>query len=134
LLEFGTCEFAAKRPDSGEDAFDHAGSDVDPVVRTTRKPSEELVMANTRRATDAMWFGIVGLLLLFPFGVLLGPAALFIGISALRRVRNGGGTMAGSGRAIAGIVMGSIVCGLCAFALLVEVVAFLLTGAPIPAY
>ena len=42
-------------------------------------------MPNTRRATDAMWFGIVGILLVFPFGVLLGPATLFTGISALRR-------------------------------------------------
>jgi hypothetical protein len=91
-------------------------------------------MANTHLATDAMWFGIVGILLVFPFGVLLGPAALFTGISALRHVRNGGGTTAGSGRAIAGIVLGSIVCGLCASALLVEVVAFLLTGSPIPVY
>jgi len=91
-------------------------------------------MANTRRATDAMWFGIVGVILVFPFGVLLGPAALFTRISALRCVRSSGGTMADSGRAIAGIVMGSIVCGVCALALLVEVVVFLLTGAPIPAY
>lgn len=106
----------------------------DPVVLGTRPPSQDLAKANTRSATDAMWFGIVGILLVFPFGVLLGPAALFTGISALRRVRNSGGTMAGSGRAIAGIVMGSIVCGLCAFALLLEVVVFLLTGAPIPAY
>ncbi len=91
-------------------------------------------MANTRRATNAMWFGIVGILLVFPFGVVLGPAALYTGISALRRGRNSGGTMAGSGRAIAGIVMGSIVCCLCGFALLIEVVVFLLTGAPMPAY
>ena len=134
MLEFGTCELAAKGPRSREDAYDPAGSDFDPVVVTTRNTSEELATANTRRATDAMWFGIVGVLLMFPFGVLLGPAALSAGISALRRVRNSGGTMAGSGRAIAGIVMGSIVCGLCAFALLVEVVVFLLTGAPVPAY
>lgn len=105
----------------------------DPAVLGTQHPSDDLAKANTRRATDAMWFGIVGILLVFPFGVLLGPAALFTGISALRRVRNSGGTMAGSGRAIAGIVMGSIACGLCAFALLLEVVVFLLTGAPIPA-
>ena len=52
----------------------------------------------------------------------------------VKLLRSSGGIEAGSGRAIAGIVMGSIVCGLCVFALLVEVVAFLLTGGPIPAY
>ncbi|OLC25290.1 MAG: hypothetical protein AUH40_06830 [Chloroflexi bacterium 13_1_40CM_65_17] len=94
----------------------------------------EPATTNERRATDAMWFGIVGVLLVFPFGLLLGPAALWSGISALRRIRNNGGTKAGSGRAIVGIVMGSIVCSLCAFALLVEVISRLLTGASIPAY
>ena len=134
MLEFGTCELAAKGPDSREDAYDPGGSDLDPLVVTTRSTSEELATANTRRATDAMGFGIVGVPLMFPFGVLLGSAALSPGISALRRLRNGRRTMAGSGRAIAGMVMGSIVCGLCAFALLVEVVVFLLTGALVQAY
>lgn len=131
-MQADTCELATNGPDRMPSTM--SASAFGPVVLRTRNLSEDLAMANTRRATDAMWFGIVGILLVFPFGVLLGPAALFTGISALRRVRNSGGTMAGSGRAIAGIVMGSIVCGLCAFALLVEVVAFVLTGAPIPAY
>ena len=85
------------------------------------------------RATNASWFGIVGVLLMFPFGFLLGPAALWSGISGLRRIRRSGGALAGSKQAIAGIAMGSIICSMCAVVLILEIVVVLLTGAPIPA-
>jgi uncharacterized protein DUF4190 len=78
--------------------------------------------------------GICSILLIYPFGVLLGPLALWFGITALRRINRSGRGLAGSGLAVAGIVMGAIVCGLYALILLAELAAFLLTGSLIPAY
>jgi hypothetical protein len=81
----------------------------------------------------ALVTGIVGLLLIFPFGVLLGPLALWSGISAQRRIQRADGKLHGSGRAVAGIVIGSIVSALSASMVLAEAVSLILTGGPIPA-
>jgi uncharacterized Tic20 family protein len=86
------------------------------------------------RAIAALVLGICSIVLIYPFGILLGPVALWFGITALRRIKRSGRMQAGSGLAVAGIVMGAIVCGLYALILLVELAAFLLTGGLIPAY
>src|SRR5260370_40663805 len=54
-------------------------------------------------AKTALAAAIVGLLLLWPFGLLLGPLALWSGISAQRRLQASGGKLAGSGPAVAGV-------------------------------
>jgi len=77
--------------------------------------------------------GICSIVLIYPLGILLGPLAVWFGITALRRIRSASG-LDGSGLAVASIVMGAIVCGLYALILLVELAAFLLTGGLIPAY
>jgi len=91
--------------------------------RTTSEPE----------AVTALVAGIVGLLLIFPFGILLGPLALWSGISAQRRIERAGGNLIGSRLAVAGIVIGSIVCALSAFMVLTEAVSLILTGGLIPA-
>lgn len=85
-------------------------------------------------AATAFVAGIVGVLLLWPLGVVLGPLAVWSGISARRRIETAGGRLVGSRLAVAGIVIGSTVCALSALMLLAEVVVFLLTGGLIPAY
>jgi Domain of unknown function (DUF4190) len=77
--------------------------------------------------------GICSIVLIYPLGVLLGPLALWFGITALRRINRSGRSLNGSGLAIAGIVMGAIVCGLYVAILLAELAALLLTGGLIPA-
>jgi hypothetical protein len=59
---------------------------------------------NEGLATTSMVLGILSLVLC----ALLGPVALFTGISARRRIRESGGYLAGDGMATAGIVMGII--------------------------
>jgi hypothetical protein len=78
--------------------------------------------------------GICSIVLIYPLGILLGPLALWFGITALRRINRSGRSLDGSGFAIAGIVMGAIVCSLYSVILLTELAAFLLTGGLIPAY
>ncbi len=84
-------------------------------------------------AKTALAAAIVGLLLLWPFGLLLGPLALWSGISAQRRIQASGGKLAGSGLAVAGVVIGAVVCALSAAVVLAEFIALLLTGSLIPA-
>jgi uncharacterized Tic20 family protein len=84
-------------------------------------------------AKTALAAGLVGLLLLFPFGPLLGPMALWSGLTARRRIQAAGGKMAGSGVAMAGIVIGAIVCALSVSMVIAEVATFMLTGGLIPA-
>jgi len=86
------------------------------------------------RATAALVLGICCIALIYPLGVVLGPLALWFGISALRRVQRANGNLLGLGFAIAGVVMGAIATALYALILFFEVVVFLLTGGPIPAY
>jgi uncharacterized Tic20 family protein len=84
-------------------------------------------------AKTAIAAGIVGLILLWPFGLLLGPMALWSGISAQRRIRESGGKLAGSGLAVAGVVIGAVVCALSVAMLLAELISLLSTGSLIPA-
>ena len=86
------------------------------------------------RATAAFVLGICCIVLIYPLGVVLGPLALWFGISALRRVQMAHGKLPGLGFAITGIVTGAIVTAFYGLILFFEVVVFLLTGGPIPAY
>ncbi len=86
------------------------------------------------RATAALVLGICCIALIYPLGVILGPLALWFGMTALRHIQKSNGNIPGLGFAIAGIVMGAIVSGFYALILVFEVVVFLLTGGPIPAY
>jgi hypothetical protein len=100
--------------------------------------SEDLILDSRKTAYDpgaktALAAGIVGLLLLFPFGPLLGPMALWSGITARRRIQAADGKLSGSGLAAAGIVIGAIVCALSVSMVIAEVVTFMLTGGLIPA-
>jgi hypothetical protein len=85
-------------------------------------------------AKTALAAGIVGLLLLWPLGLMLGPLAVWSGISAQRRVQASGGKLGGAGLATAAVLIGAIVCALSAAMVLAEVVAFIWTGSLIPAY
>jgi hypothetical protein len=86
-----------------------------------------------RRATDALAFAIVGLLL-WPFGLLLCPVAVARGVSARRRIDASGGQLVGANVALAGIVVGVTGSCLAYAALAAEVASVILTGSPIPAY
>jgi hypothetical protein len=90
--------------------------------------------AHEARAIAALVLGICSIVLIYPLGILLGPLALWFGITGLRRINRSRLALAGSGLAIAGIVTGGIVCGFYALIAFFEIVVFLLTGGPIPAY
>jgi Domain of unknown function (DUF4190) len=89
---------------------------------------------NEPRATAALIIGILSLVLIYPLGIALGPIALWLGISALRRINRSDGGRGGLGFAIAGVATSGVTCGLYAVALLLEVASLLLTGQLIPAY
>ena len=85
------------------------------------------------RGIAAFVIGTASIPLIYPLGILLGPLALWLGISAYRRINRSTGTLTGSGLAIAGIATGGIVCGFYAAALFFELLALTLFGSLIPA-
>jgi uncharacterized Tic20 family protein len=85
-------------------------------------------------AKTALAASIVGLVLIWPFGIVLGPFAVWSGISARYRIQAAGGRLRGLTMAAAAIAIGSVVCALCALGLLAELVSFVSTGSWIPAY
>jgi hypothetical protein len=89
---------------------------------------------NEPRATVALIIGILSLVLIYPLGIALGPIALWLGISALRRINRGVGSRGGLGLAIAGVATSGVTCGLYALVLMLEVASLVLTGQLIPAY
>lgn len=91
-------------------------------------------MRHEARASAALGLGICSIVLIFPLGIVLGPLAFWFGVTALQRINRSERRLAGSGQAIAGTVMGAIVSGLSALFLFFELVVFLSTGGPIPAY
>ncbi|HXB04064.1 MAG TPA: hypothetical protein VNY77_04235 [Candidatus Angelobacter sp.] len=72
--------------------------------------------------------------MIYPLGIALGPIALWLGISALRRINRGGGSRGGLGLAIASVATSGVTCGLYGVALVLEVASLFLTGQLIPAY
>ncbi len=85
------------------------------------------------RAIAALVIGTASIPLIYPLGILLGPLALWLGISGYRRINCSAGTLTGSGVAIAGIAMSAFVCGVYALALYIELLSFLVFGDLIPA-
>jgi hypothetical protein len=85
------------------------------------------------RAATALILGIAAIVMVWPFGILIGPAAFWLGMSAVRRINAAPGRLAGGGRARAGVFMGALVCGMYLCVAAVEVVATFMFGAPIPA-
>src|SRR4051812_34566744 len=75
-------------------------------------------------ATASMVLGILGLVLCG----LLSPIALFMGISAKRRIRESGGYLGGEGQATPGIVMGAIGTAFIVIPLLIVVIAIIVAA------
>ena len=57
------------------------------------------------KATASLICGIIGILI---FGIILGPIAICLGVSARQEIRNSGGQIKGEGQATAGITCGVI--------------------------
>jgi len=85
------------------------------------------------RAGLALILGIAAVVLIWPLGILLGPAAFWFGIAAVRRINAAADRLVGRGRAQVGVVMGASVCGVYLSVVVAEVVAIFMFGAPIPA-
>ena len=84
------------------------------------------------RAALALILGIAAVVLIWPLGILLGPAAFWFGLAALRHINGAPGRLAGGGRAQTGAIMGAAVCGMYLFWVLADVVFIFLFGEPIP--
>lgn len=62
-------------------------------------------------ASASLALGVLSILGMFGMvGFLMAPAAVILGIRALREIRRSGGALRGTGLAVAGIVTGGIVC------------------------
>jgi hypothetical protein len=85
------------------------------------------------RATLAIILGIIAVVLVWPFGILLGPAAFWVGTSAVRRINRAPGLLTGGGRARAGAIIGAVISGMYLFWVLADVAAIFMFGSPFPA-
>ncbi len=85
------------------------------------------------RAALALILGIAAVVLVWPLGILLGPAAFWFGISAVRRINRAPGVLTGAGRARTGVIIGAVVSGMYLFWVLADVIAIFMFGSPIPA-
>jgi hypothetical protein len=85
------------------------------------------------RAVLAIILGVAAVLLVWPLGILLGPAAFRVGVSAVRRINRAPGLLTGGGRAQAGAIIGAVISGMYLFWVVAEVVAIFMFGSPIPA-
>jgi len=81
----------------------------------------------------ALVLGVAAVVLVWPLGILLGPAAFWVGISAVRRINRAPGLLTGGGRARAGAIIGAVVSGMYLFWVLADVVAIFMFGSAIPA-
>ncbi|SRR6266566_5553237 len=100
------------------------------VIEAPMAPTPPAVEA---RAALALILGIAAVVLVWPLGILLGPTAFWVGISAVRRINRAPGLLAGAGRARAGVIIGAVVSGMYLFWVLADVVAIFMFGSPIPA-
>ena len=85
------------------------------------------------RAALAPILGIAAVVLVWPLGILLGPAAFWVGVSAVRRINRTPRILAGAGRARAGLIIGAAVSGMYLFWVLADVLAIFMSGSPLPA-
>ncbi len=60
---------------------------------------------NDKGSVTSLVLGIVGMLCC---GIILGPAAIYEGVKARRRIAASNGTLTGDGMALAGIILGSV--------------------------
>jgi hypothetical protein len=85
------------------------------------------------RAVLALVLAITAIVLVWPLGILLGPAAFWVGLSAVRRINRAPGMLRGGGSARAGAIIGGLISGMYLFWVLADVVAIFMFGSPIPA-
>jgi hypothetical protein len=85
------------------------------------------------RAVLALILAIAAVVLVWPLGILLGPAAFWVGVSAVRRINRAPGLLTGGGRAQVGATIGAVISGMYLFWILADVVAIFMFGSPIPA-
>jgi hypothetical protein len=85
------------------------------------------------RAAVALVLGIAGIVLVWPLGMLLAPAAFWAGITAVRRISQDPARLGGRGRAKTGALIGSFISGMYLVWILLDVAAIFLFGSPIPA-
>ena len=97
------------------------------VAPTTQPPVTE------GRAVLALALAIAAIVLVWPFGILLGPAAFWLGVSAVKRINRAHGSLAGGGRARIGAIIGGVISGMYLSWVLADVVAVFMFGSPIPA-
>lgn len=90
-------------------------------------------ITTVRRADTALAAGVLSLVLIWPFGILLGPLAVALGWRALHRIHRSRGMLGGTQRAIAGIALGGVVCSLYVCAAIAEIASIMLFGQAIPA-
>jgi len=90
-------------------------------------------LAVDSRAAVALVLGIAAIVLIWPLGILLAPAAFWAGITAVRRISQDPARLSGLGRAKTGTLIGSFISGMYLFWILVDVAAIFLFGSPIPA-
>jgi hypothetical protein len=100
------------------------------VIEAPMAPAPPVTEA---RAAVALILGIAAVVLVWPLGILLGPAAFWVGISAVRRINRTPGVLSGAGRARAGVIIGSVVSGMYLLWVIADVVAIFMFGSPIPA-
>ncbi len=85
------------------------------------------------RAGIGLALGITAVVFIWPIGILLGPAALWVSLRALDRIKRAGGELSGFGIAAAGALLSCSVCSLYLFFIAIESVAVLAFGDLIPA-
>jgi uncharacterized Tic20 family protein len=84
-------------------------------------------------AGTALAAGIVSVVLVFPIGIVLGPLAVWSGVTALRGISSVDQGRGGAKLAVAGIVVGAVASCLGALMVVAEIVSLLGTGGLIPA-
>jgi hypothetical protein len=75
------------------------------------------------RAILALILAIAAVVLVWPLGIVLGPAAFWVGVSAVRRINRAPRLLTGAGRARIGAIIGAVVSGMYLFWILADVVA-----------
>jgi hypothetical protein len=108
-------------------------TNVQPVGLIQAPPTIGLPPVAEGRAVLALVLAIAAVVLVWPLGILLGPAAFWVGVSAVRRINRAPGLLTGGGRARAGTIIGAVVSGMYLFWILADVVAIFMFGSPIPA-
>jgi len=108
-------------------------TNVQPVGQIQVSPTIAPPPVAEGRAVLALVLAIAGVVLVWPFGIFLGPAAFWVGVSAVRRTNRSPGLLTGGGRARAGAIIGAVISAMYLFWIFADVVAIFMFGSPIPA-